>query len=125
MNKTMKALVVDDSRLTQKQLAQILTDCGVEVADFAGNGAEAVEKFENLKDSVDLITLDITMPVMDGLAVLKRILEVQPGARVIMVSAIGKENIIKTCMLTGARNFITKPFHAEKVKEIVRNLVAA
>jgi len=125
MNKNIKALVVDDSRLTQKQLAQILTDCGVEVADFASNGAEAVEKFQNLQDSVNLVTLDITMPVMDGLSVLKKILEFDKDAKVIMVSAIGKENIIKTCMMNGARNFIIKPFHADKVKEIVRNLVAA
>lgn len=120
-----KALVVDDSRLTQKQLAQILTDCGVEVVDFASNGAEAVEKYQNLREQVDIVTLDITMPVMDGLSVLKKILEFDSAANVLMVSAIGKENIIKTCMGSGAKNFIIKPFHAEKVREIVRTIVAA
>jgi two-component system chemotaxis response regulator CheY len=120
-----KALIVDDSRLTQKQLAQILTDCGVEVLDVASNGAEAVEKYANLRDQLDIVTLDITMPVLDGLSVLKKILESNAEAKVIMVSAIGKENIIKTCMTSGARNFIIKPFHAEKVKEIVRTIIAA
>lgn len=120
-----KALIVDDSRLTQKQLAQILTDCGLEVVDFASNGAEAVEKYQSLRDQIDIITLDITMPVMDGLSVLKKILEFNSAANILMVSAIGKENIIKSCLTSGARNFIVKPFHAEKVKEIVRGIVAA
>lgn len=120
-----KALVVDDSRLTQKQLGQILTDCGIEVVDVASNGAEAVEKYQNLQGQIDLVTLDITMPVMDGLSVLKKILEMDSAAKVLMVSAIGKENIIKTCMTSGARNFIIKPFHAEKVKDIVQSIVAA
>lgn len=120
-----KALVVDDSKLTQKQLAQILTDCGVEVVGFASNGAEAVEKYKELGDQLDIVTLDITMPVMDGLSVLKKILEMDAQAKILMVSAIGKEGIIKTCMMNGASNFVIKPFHAEKVKEIVRNIVAA
>lgn len=118
-------MIVDDSKLTQKQLAQIFADCGIEVVEFASNGQEAVEKFEKLRGTVDIITLDITMPILDGLSVLKKVLEIDNGAKVVIVSAIGKDNIIKTCMTTGARNFIIKPFHADKVKEIIRNVVAA
>lgn len=125
METTKKAMIVDDSKLTQKQLAQIFADCGIEVVEFAANGAEAVEKFEKVRGAVDIVTLDITMPVMDGLSVLKKVLEIDNAAKVLMVSAIGKENIIKTCMTTGAQNFITKPFHADKVKQIIRNVVAA
>lgn len=120
-----KAMIVDDSRLTQRQLAQILTDCGIEVAEVASNGVEAIDKFTAQPGAFDLITLDITMPLLDGLSVLKKILEMDKDARILMVSAIGKENVIKSCMLSGARNFIVKPFHAEKVKEIVRNVIAA
>jgi len=125
MVKTKKALVVDDSRLTQKQLAQILDNCGIEVVDFAANGMEALDKFREHRQILDVITLDITMPIMDGLAVLKNILKIDADAKIVMVSALGKESIIKSCMSNGARNFITKPFHADKVKEIIRNLVAA
>jgi two-component system, chemotaxis family, chemotaxis protein CheY len=120
-----KAMIVDDSRLTQKQLAQIFTEAGIEVAEVASNGVEAVEKFNARKGDFDIITLDITMPLLDGLSVLKKILETDANARILMVSAIGKENVIKSCMQAGARNFIIKPFHAEKVKEIIRNVIAA
>lgn len=125
METNKKAMVVDDSRLTQKQLAQILTESGIEVAEFASNGIEAVEKFNARRGEFDIITLDITMPLMDGVSVLKKILETDASARVLMVSALGKESVIKSCMQAGARNFIIKPFHAEKVKEIIRNVIAA
>lgn len=125
METTKKAMIVDDSKLTQKQLAQIFAACGIEVVDFASNGQEAVEKYGKLRDELDIITLDITMPVLDGLSVLKKVLEIDSSAKVVMVSALGKESIIKTCMMTGARNFIIKPFHADKVKEIILNVVAA
>jgi len=120
-----RAMIVDDSRLTQKQLAQILTDCGIDVTDIASNGLEAVDKVKAKQGAFDIITLDITMPQLDGVSALKQIMAIDSNARVLMVSAIGKENVIKACMAQGARNFIVKPFHAEKVKEIVRATVAA
>ena len=124
MEEKKKAMIVDDSRLTQKQLAQILTDCDIDVTDIAANGVEAVDKVKANPNAFDLITLDITMPQLDGVSALKEIMQVNPNARVLMVSAIGKENVIKACMASGARNFIVKPFQAEKVKEIVKATLA-
>jgi len=111
-----RVLVVDDSMFIAKQLGQILTSEGFEVADTAADGAQGVEKYKAL-GNVDLVTMDITMPVMDGVSALEKILEHDKQAKVIMVSALGKEDVVKKCLLMGAKSYIVKPLDRKKVLE--------
>ena len=88
-----RVLVVDDSMFIAKQLGQIFTSEGFEVAGTAADGAQGVELFKELRP--DLVTMDITMPVMDGVTALEKILEFDKNACIIMVSALGKEDVVK------------------------------
>jgi two-component system chemotaxis response regulator CheY len=92
-----------------KQLSQILKSEGFEVAGIAQNGGVGVQMYEEMGSDVDLVTMDITMPVMDGLSALEKILSINKDAVVIMVTALGKEDLVKRCIMTGAKNFIVKP----------------
>ena len=114
-----RVLVVDDSMFIAKQLGQIFTSEGFELADTAGDGAQGLEKYKALHPNVDLVTMDITMPVMDGVSALERILEFDKEAKVIMVSALGKEDVVKKCLLMGAKSYIVKPLDRKKVLEWV------
>jgi two-component system chemotaxis response regulator CheY len=114
-----RVLVVDDSMFIAKQLGQIFTSEGFELADTAGDGAQGLEKYKALHPKVDLVTMDITMPVMDGVSALERILEFDKEAKVIMVSALGKEDVVKKCLLMGAKSYIVKPLDRKKVLERV------
>ncbi|GHV85416.1 response regulator [Spirochaetia bacterium] len=114
-----KVLVVDDSMFIAKQLGQIFTSEGFEVVETAGDGAQGLEKYKELYPNVDLVTMDITMPVMDGVSALEKILEFHKEANVIMVSALGKEDVVKKCLLMGAKSYIVKPLDRKKVLERV------
>jgi two-component system chemotaxis response regulator CheY len=114
-----RVLVVDDSMFIAKQLGQIFTSEGFEVADTAADGAQGVEKYKALYPNIDLVTMDITMPVMDGVTALEKILEFDKEAPVIMVSALGKEDVVKKCLLMGAKSYIVKPLDRKKVLERV------
>ncbi|MDR3325568.1 MAG: response regulator [Spirochaetaceae bacterium] len=118
-----RVLVVDDSMFIAKQLGQILASEGFEVADTAGDGAHGVEKYKAAAGSIDLVTMDITMPVMDGVTALEKILEFDKEAKVIMVSALGKEDVVKKCLLTGAKSYIVKPLDRKKVLERVASVL--
>lgn len=112
-------LVVDDSMFVAKQLSQILTSAGFDVAATAGNGEEGLEKYKELHPKVDLVTMDITMPKMDGVTALQKIIEFDANARVIMISALGKNDLVKNSLLIGAKNYIVKPLDRKKVLERV------
>jgi two-component system chemotaxis response regulator CheY len=114
-----RVLVVDDSMFIAKQLGQIFTSEGFEVADTAADGAQGVEKYKELHPNIDLVTMDITMPVMDGVSALEKILEFDKDAKVIMVSALGKEDVVKKSLLLGAKSYIVKPLDRRKVLERV------
>jgi two-component system chemotaxis response regulator CheY len=114
-----RVLVVDDSMFIAKQLGQIFTSEGFEVAATAADGAQGVEKYKELYPNVDLVTMDITMPVMDGVSALEKILEFDKNAVVIMVSALGKEDVVKKSLLMGAKSYIVKPLDRKKVLERV------
>src|SRR3954462_1477603 len=103
-----RILVVDDAAFMRKMVSDALTKGGHEVVGEAGNGTEAVERFQELKP--ELTTLDITMPEKDGLAALKEIIALDPGARVIMCSALGQEPKVPESTKAGARAFVVKPF---------------
>jgi len=112
-----RVLVVDDSMFIAKQLGQIFSSEGFEIAGTAADGAQGVEKYKELKP--DLVTMDITMPVMDGVSALEKILEFDKDAKVIMVSALGKEDVVKKSLLLGAKSYIVKPLDRKKVLERV------
>ncbi|MBE7438967.1 MAG: response regulator [Spirochaetales bacterium] len=114
-----KIMIVDDSPITTRQLKHIFEEAGHEVVRTASSGLEAVKTYQEHMQDIDLVTLDITMPTMAGTRVLELIMEANPAARVVMVSAIGKESIIKECLKNGAKHFIVKPFDASRVLEVM------
>jgi len=112
-----RVLVVDDSIFVKKQLNQILTSEGFDIIETASNGAEAVEKYKQLFPKVDLVTMDITMPVMDGITALEKIMEFDKNAKIVMVTALGRQDLVKRSFLLGAKNYIVKPLDRAKVLE--------
>ncbi len=114
-----KVLIVDDSMFVKKQISQILTSEGFEVVGTAGDGLEGLEKYKELYPNVDFVTMDITMPKMDGISSLEKILEFDKDAKVIMVSALGKQDLVKKALMIGAKNYIVKPLDRVKVLERV------
>jgi two-component system, chemotaxis family, chemotaxis protein CheY len=112
-----RVLVVDDAAFMRKMVSDALTKGGHEVVGEAGNGVEAVSQYQALKPEVT--TLDITMPEKDGLAALKEIIALDPSARVIMCSALGQESKVLESIKAGARDFVVKPFQADRVIEAV------
>ena len=117
-----RVLVVDDAAFMRKMVSDALTKGGHEVVGEAGNGLEAVAQYQTLKPEVT--TLDITMPEKDGLAALKEIIALDPAARVIMCSALGQESKVMESIKLGARDFVVKPFKAERVQEAVAKALA-
>ena len=116
----MKVLVVDDAMFIRVTLKQILERNGYEVVGEAANGAEGLLKYNMLKP--DLVTMDITMPEMDGITALKAIKKVNPSAKVVMISALGQEKHVKEAVLAGANGFILKPFNEEQVMRGISKL---
>ncbi|MBN2651911.1 MAG: response regulator [Spirochaetales bacterium] len=112
-----RVLVVDDSMFVTKQITQILNSEGFEVVATACDGGEGVEKYKELYPNLDLVTMDITMPKMDGVTALEKIIEFDADAKVIMISALGKQDLVKKSLLLGAKNYIVKPLDRKKVLE--------
>ena len=112
-----RVLVVDDAAFMRKIVGDALAKGGHEVVGEAGNGLEAVECYQQLRPEVT--TLDITMPEKDGLAALKEIIEIDPGARVVMCSALGQESKVLESIKLGAKDFVVKPFQPDRVIEAV------
>lgn len=114
-------LVCDDAAFMRMMIKDILTKNGYNVAGEAENGAKAVEKYAELKP--DLVLMDITMPEMDGIQALKAIKSSDSGAMVIMCSAMGQQAMVIEAIQAGAKDFIVKPFQAERVLEAVKKVV--
>jgi two-component system chemotaxis response regulator CheY len=117
-----RVLVVDDAAFMRKVLSDALATGGHEVVGEAANGIEAVSRFQELHP--DVTTLDITMPEKDGLEALKEILATDPAARVIMCSALGQESKVLESIKTGAKDFVVKPFQADRILEAVGKALA-
>ncbi len=114
-------LVVDDAAFMRMMLKDILTKGGYEVIGEAADGNEAVIKYAELKP--DLVTLDITMPNKDGIAALKDIKANDPGAVCVMCSAMGQQSMVIEAIQSGAKDFIVKPFQADRVLESIRKII--
>lgn len=114
-------LICDDAAFMRMMIKDILTKNGYTVVGEAENGAKAVEKYAELKP--DLVLMDITMPEMDGIQALKKIKEADPSATIIMCSAMGQQAMVIESIQSGAKDFIVKPFQADRVLEAVRKVV--
>lgn len=112
-----RILIVDDAAFMRMMIRDILSKNGFEVVGEAQDGAQAIEKFKELRP--DLITMDITMPEMDGIAALKEIKKLDPGAKVIMCSAMGQQAMVIDAIQAGAKDFIVKPFQTDRVIEAI------
>ncbi len=116
-----KVMICDDAAFMRMMIKDILTKNGYEIAAEAENGQKAVEKYPEVKP--DLVLMDITMPEMDGIQALKKIKEIDGGANVIMCSAMGQQAMVIEAIQSGAKDFIVKPFQAERVLEAVKKVV--
>ena len=114
-------LICDDAAFMRMMIKDILTKNGYNVCGEAENGLKAVEKYNELKP--DLVLMDITMPEMDGIQALKNIKAANPGAMVIMCSAMGQQAMVIESIQAGAQDFIVKPFQADRVLEAVKKVV--
>jgi two-component system chemotaxis response regulator CheY len=117
-----RVLVVDDAAFMRKVVSDALASGGHEVVGEAGNGNEAVQRYQELQP--ELTTLDITMPEKDGLAALAEIMTINPSARVLMCSALGQESKVIESIKLGAKDFVVKPFQPPRLLEAVGKALA-
>lgn len=116
-----KILVVDDAVFMRKMLSDILVKNGHEIIGEASNGDEAYAKYKELQP--DIVTMDITMPVCDGISALHRIMAEFPNANVIMCSAMGQQAMVIEAIQAGAKDFVVKPFQADRVIDAINKFV--
>ncbi|MBI4859115.1 MAG: response regulator [Candidatus Riflebacteria bacterium] len=121
VSSTRRVLVVDDARIIRNILRALITKMGLKVVGEAVNGAEAIRMYEELRP--DLVTMDITMPVVDGLTATKTILKQYPEANIIMVTSVGQESVMKEAILSGAKDFIVKPFNEDRIMSAIRRVL--
>lgn len=114
-------LIVDDSRTSRKILRGILEDNGHKVVAEARDGASGILLYQELKP--DIVTMDVTMPKMDGIEALKKLKEYNPDAKIIMVTAAGQKSKMIEAIKAGASEFVSKPYQAEQMVEIVKKVL--
>lgn len=114
-------LIVDDAAFMRMMIKDILNKNGYEVVGEADNGARAIEKYKELKP--DLVIMDITMPEVDGIQAVKEIKKFDENAKIIMCSAMGQQAMVIESIQAGARDFIVKPFQADRVLEAVKKVL--
>ena len=116
-----KVLIVDDAAFMRMMIKDILEKGGFEIVGEANNGLKAVELFK--KEKPDVVTMDITMPDMDGIEAVKAIKEFDPAAKIIMCSAMGQQTMVMDAIKAGAKDFIVKPFQPDRVIEAVTKVL--
>jgi two-component system chemotaxis response regulator CheY len=114
-------LIVDDAAFMRMMIKDILTKNGFEVIGEATDGVQAIEKYKEL--SPDIVTMDITMPEMDGITALKEIRIIDSNAKIIMCSAMGQQAMVIDAIQAGAKDFIVKPFQADRVLEAIKKTI--
>ncbi|MDP4083046.1 MAG: response regulator [Bacillota bacterium] len=112
-----RILIVDDAAFMRMMIKDILSKNGYQIVGEAADGVQAIEKYKEFVP--DLVTMDITMPEMDGITALKEIKKVNPNAKIIMCSAMGQQAMVIDAIQAGAKDFIVKPFQAERVLEAI------
>lgn len=116
-----RILIVDDAAFMRMMIKDILSKNGYEIAGDAENGAVAITKYKDLMP--DLVIMDITMPEVDGVTAVKEIKKINTDAKIIMCSAMGQQAMVIESIQAGARDFIVKPFQAERVVEAVKKVI--
>lgn len=116
-----RVLVVDDAAFMRMMIRDILIKNGYEVSGEAANGNEAILKFQELRP--DVVTMDITMPEMDGITAVREIRKLDPNAKIIMCSAMGQQAMVLDAIQAGARDFIVKPFQEDRVIDAIRKVL--
>ncbi|TBL77283.1 response regulator [Paenibacillus thalictri] len=114
-------MVVDDTAFMRMVMRGILEGMGMDVAAEAQNGEEAVRLYEKIRP--DLVTMDITMPEMDGIAALKQIRDMDPAAKIIMCSAMGQRDMVLEALRSGAQDFIVKPLQKDRVEQAIQKIL--
>ncbi len=114
-------LVVDDAAFMRMMIKDVLTKNGYVVLGEADNGQKAIEKYKELEP--DLVIMDITMPEVDGIQAVKEIKKIDPNAKIVMCSAMGQQAMVIESIQAGARDFIVKPFQADRVIEAVKKVI--
>ena len=112
-----EVMVVDDAAFMRMNLKNILENSGHRVVEEAENGEEAINKYKATRP--ELVTMDITMPEMDGIEALNNILDYDPEARVVMCSAMGQQSMVIQAIEAGAKDFIVKPFKKDRIEKAV------
>lgn len=116
----LRVLVVDDALFMRVTIGNMLKELQFEVVGEAENGKIAVEKYRELQP--DVVTMDITMPVMSGIEAVKSITTEYPEAKIVMISALGQQRLLKEALESGAKDFITKPFHPVQLEQVMNNV---
>jgi two-component system chemotaxis response regulator CheY len=114
-------LIVDDVPYVRKTLKQILTSRGLKVVGEAENGEEAIRLYQETKP--DLVTMDLAMPVLNGIDATREIMKLDPEARIIVLSAMMQENLVSDAVIAGARDYILKPFHTDEVMKVIQTVL--
>ncbi|MCT4633755.1 MAG: response regulator [Firmicutes bacterium] len=114
-------LIVDDAAFMRMMIRDVLTKNGYDVLGEAENGQKAIEKYKELNP--ELVIMDITMPEVDGIQAVKEIKAMDPNAKIIMCSAMGQQAMVIESIQAGARDFIVKPFQADRVIEAVKKVI--
>lgn len=117
---TKKILIVDDALIVRTSLRFLFESCDYTTME-AETGDEAVKKYQTFKP--DLVTMDITMPDMDGITAVKEILKIDPRAKIIICSAMGQSNKVKAALSAGAKSFLAKPINPERVLSVVKRFL--
>ncbi len=110
-------LIADDAMFVRRTIARILTAVGYEIVGEAENGQEACDKYFELQPSI--VTMDITMPIMEGIEAVETIMARDNTAKIVMVSAMGYQNMVKDAILKGAKNFVVKPIKPDNVEKFL------
>lgn len=122
-HKNARILIVDDSLFMRRMLRKILTDAGYDVVGEATDGASAIQRYRELKP--DLVTMDIVLPdvEMNGIETLKWLTKIDPEAKIVMVSAVGYEELINEVLSIGAKDFVVKPFKDEVLIKAIQHVL--
>lgn len=116
-----KILIADDAAFMRMIIKDILVKNGYEILGEASNGLKAIELYK--KERPDVVTMDITMPEMDGITAVKEIMKIDPTARIIMCSSLGQQSMVIDAIRAGARDFIVKPFQPDRVIEAIKKVL--
>ena len=117
-----RILIVDDNAFMRSNIKNVLTAAGFDVVAEASDGLEAISAYQT--NGPDLVTLDITMPNMDGVQALKELRSLDPSAKIVMVSAMGQEALVVEAITAGAADFVVKPFQPERVIDAINKALA-